>query len=382
MEMRETAPITFAVTGGGTGGHVYPAVAILKALEELNYKGIYIGHQDKLESRVCLEEGIPFFGVEASRFYGLRLWRLLNPFPLIWAVLRCALILRRERVRFLVAVGGYVSVPAFLAAQLLRISCIVHEQNVKPGLANRFFLRFKPLFLTTFKTTAEVARRSVRAVHTGCPIDSQIGRVRKDDARARLGVLESQRVVLVVGGSGGAAALNTAALGLASLLATRRDIVLFHVTGKAYYETVQSAALETCNPALRDRYRILPYANPIAPYYAAADLIVSRSGAASINEIYAVGCPAIFVPSPNVAEDHQRSNALLLQRFGLAECVEESSSLSGQLEVRVKSMLDHKDKYRQRARGEEELKDPTLAAEVIAKTIDRYVSEHPHRRLL
>jgi UDP-N-acetylglucosamine--N-acetylmuramyl-(pentapeptide) pyrophosphoryl-undecaprenol N-acetylglucosamine transferase len=353
---------------------VYPAVAILKGMETLGYSGIYIGHPEKLESRVCAQVGIKFFGVLPDYFAGFSARRLLRPIPFVRALLSSASILLRERVRFLIAVGGYVSVPAFLAAQLLRIPCIVHEQNATPGKATRLFLNFRPLFLTTFKVTADTARPSVATVHTGCPIDGQIGTIQKRDARVSLGVEPNQKVVLAVGGSGGASALNAAVLELLSFLQEEEEVVLFHVTGMAYYESVLSVAKATWPTVVRARYHILPYASPIALYYAAADVIISRSGAASINEIFAVKVPAILVPSPNVSENHQELNARILEGVGLAEVVYERDVACGVLKELLRAMLHRPATLRPAGKDHEQFADPKLATEVIVKAVDEYVS--------
>jgi UDP-N-acetylglucosamine--N-acetylmuramyl-(pentapeptide) pyrophosphoryl-undecaprenol N-acetylglucosamine transferase len=364
----------YAVTGGGTGGHVYPALAICRQLNRRGYRSIYIGHPRRLEAIAAPNQGIPFYGVVSDCFYGLRLSRLFFSWPCISSILQCISILRREKAKFLVAVGGYVSVPAFLAATILRLPTIVHEQNAKPGRANRLFLRFKPLFLTTFSSTSRYAGKGVHTLHTGCPIDESIGTIPKDEAKRSLEVEPTQCTVLVVGGSGGAAMINEICLGLIPLLESHQEVVLFHVTGKSYYEAVRPEWERLCPDYLRRRYRLLPYASPIAQYYAAADAIISRSGAATINEIMSLGVPCILIPSPNVAENHQEVNARVLEAAGLAEVILERDLTTSKIISKLESILRNPHRYSLPAADLGELKDPRQAADAIAQAIEDYIS--------
>ena len=364
---------TIAVTGGGTGGHVYPALAIAKELKANGYGIIYIGHPQKLEARAAKSVGIDFFGVSSDCFYDFRWHRLLFPVPIIRSVVESARILSARKARALVAVGGFASVPAFLAAQLLQLPSAIHEQNAKPGRANRLFLRFRPLFLTTFRSTERYGGAGITAVHVGCPIDPQIGAIERLDARARQGIGPDRLVVLVLSGSGGAPAVNEAAPGLMPMLTANPRAVVLHVAGTRYYEAVRRKIGRECPPSLRERYRVIPYADPIALYYAGADLIVSRAGAATINEILAVGRPCILIPSPNVAENHQEHNARILEAMGAARVLREVDLSGAALCNEVSVMMSQLDQGGRPLGLPDELKDPHQAAAGIVATVEQHL---------
>ncbi len=356
-----------AITGGGTGGHVYPALAICREVQKRGYRPIYIGHPHKPEAALARERGLEFYGLVPDHS-AFRPARMAVSWPLFRSVYGCLRVLRRERVHCVVAMGGFVSVPAFVAAQMLRVPCAVHEQNVRPGRSNRLFLRFRPLFLTTFRSTAVYAAASSAVVHTGCPVDDTIGRIRSSDARKALDVPVDHRVILVLGGSGGAPELNDAVLNLIPLLEQRPDVAVIHVTGTNFHEEVRQA-------------RAVPYANPIAPYYACADVIVSRAGSASINECVAARRPCILVPSPHVTEHHQEVNARRAGDIGVAHVLREAELSGDRLAREIEAVLQQPDGFVANARIRDELGEPAAAAAAIADAIEGYLCSGKRRML-
>jgi len=314
------------ITGGGTGGHVYPALAIAEGLRPWA-EVVYVGDARKLEARVVPERGWPFIGLVTQPFPRRGGLSLLGFLPrLVWNVGRCLKLLHRYRPQLVIGVGGYVSVPLIVAAGMRRIPVVLHEQNVRPGAANLQLQRYASLILLSYEGARNYFRAPCPILLTGCPVNPDLKAVSRAEARERLGLESSGRVVLVVGGSGGAEALNSAVVEMLPLLAPRpTDLFIYHITGPRYFDAVARQIAELKLPeATEGFYRAVPYSDEIQYPYAAADLIVCRAGSATLSEITALGLPAILVPSPNVTDNHQEINARELASHGAAEVLLEA----------------------------------------------------------
>ena len=197
----------------------------------------------------------------------------------------------------------------------------VDEQNVGLGRANRTLARFGVDVLGTFPGTAELVATK-HFVLTGCPVRREILETHREGARRELELPATARVCLVIGGSNGAAALNEAALAMAQRVVDSPDVLVLHVTGRRYYDEMRRRREVEVPAAVDDRYRLVPYADEVAVYYASADVVVSRSGSSTVNELLTAGRAAVLVPSPNVAEDHQAANARFVVSQGAAASAE------------------------------------------------------------
>jgi len=310
---------TVLITGGGTGGHVYPALAIAEGLQPLA-RVIYVGDRRKLEARVVPSRGLPFVGLTTYPFPRGGLWPKLCFLPrLTLSVLRALCTMLRYRPALVVGVGGYVSAPVVIAAGLLRRRVALHEQNIRPGVANLKLQRWADLVMLSYEGARPYFDEGRRIEVTGCPLNPRLLGVDRAEARQRLGLDETARVVLVVGGSGGAESLNRAVVEmLPRLLEKPPNLFIYHLTGPRYFEAV-SAQVAAFGGAPSRVYRAEPYSDEIQYPYAAADLIVCRAGSATLNEITALGLPALLVPSPNVTDNHQEVNARELEAHGAAE---------------------------------------------------------------
>ncbi|MDJ0824160.1 MAG: UDP-N-acetylglucosamine--N-acetylmuramyl-(pentapeptide) pyrophosphoryl-undecaprenol N-acetylglucosamine transferase [Rhodobacter sp.] len=325
------------VTGGGTGGHLYPALAIIEAIQDVAEIS-YVGNPDRIEAEVIPQKGIPFFAIQSTYYrpgllnrIGLALRLLLGTMKGVWLVLRL-------RPRLIIGVGGFVSVPMVLAGWLARRRLVLHEQNVGPGQANRFLGRIAGMdVLTTFPVEDRHFPKNEMFV-TGCPVRQAFWAFTKSDARAQLGVPDTATVILVVGGSGGAPALNAAAEALTDLLIDRPDLVLLHGTGRRYFDEV-SAKRDAMQSGATDRYKIYEYLDETAIFMLAADMIVSRSGASTLSEIFCSKLPSVLVPSPNVAENHQLANAVFASDAGAGVVVEEGPDFENRVREATRTLL-------------------------------------------
>jgi UDP-N-acetylglucosamine--N-acetylmuramyl-(pentapeptide) pyrophosphoryl-undecaprenol N-acetylglucosamine transferase len=301
---------TIVLAGGGTGGHVYPALAIGDALRARGHEVLYYGDPERLEGRVVEKRGYTFRPVRAMGYprAGV-LGKLRFGFSLLRAILATAPQLRRDRAGIVFGVGGYVSAPTVLAAWLLRIPRAVHEANVAPGLANQLCAQVANLVFLTYPQTARLIPGDAPREVVGCPINPHILEGHRDEARAHYGLHPDRPVLLVVGGSLGAARLNDIAL--AAARSPGRSYEILHITGPRYHAEIL-AALDPHPPGVV----LVDYEHAMGQAYAAADLVLCRAGSSTLSELTALGKPSVLVPSPNVTDNHQEANARGLENAG------------------------------------------------------------------
>ncbi len=305
-------PATVALAGGGTGGHVYPALAMGSALQARGHRIVYLGEAGRLEGRVAPQRGVPFHEVPVARFprSGV-VARGRFPFALGSSVMETRRLLGQLEIDAVLGVGGYIMAPTVLAASSLGLPAAIHEANVTPGLANRLCARVADLVLLTYAATEEKLSTRGRVEVVGCPVDPKVLQGDRAAALARYGLSPDQPVLLVVGGSLGAARINE--IGLAAARADRAWQLLF-VTGPRYHDDVRAQL-----PQLPPATVLVSYEDRMADAYAVADLALCRAGSSTLAELTAVGLPSLLVPSPNVTDNHQEGNARGLEAVGAAE---------------------------------------------------------------
>lgn len=317
--------IKILVTGGGTGGHVSPALAVIQTLQQMALGADwtpefrYVGSRHGVEKGLVEAAGIPFVGVQsgklrrASRLRGLLTWKnLADAFRVPVGVAEAIREVRRFRPDVVLATGGYVSVPPVVAAGLLRRPVLIHEQTVQVGLANRIAARFASRIALTFEGAASDLPPNLRAKTfvTGNPVRAAIFGGDRARAVARFGfdaADDALPAVYVTGGALGAQSINRAvALALPGLLAVCRVI---HQCGKQDGDRMAEVRAGLL-PGQQRRYHVAPFVGAeIADIFALADLVVGRSGAGTVTEVAAVGLPALFIPLVPTGGDEQTRNA-------------------------------------------------------------------------
>jgi len=310
---------TFVLAGGGTGGHVYPALAIGDALRARGHTVLYYGDPERLEGRIAPQRGYEFRAVRALQYPR---GGLLGRIRFGWALFRGIVATRRplvaDRADVVLGVGGYISAPPVLAAWTLRRPTAIHEANVAPGLANQLCARVARLVLLTWEQSRGRMPGHAPEHLVGVPIDPAVTKGDRIQAAAKYGLDPSRQTVLFVGGSLGAKALNDLAIACAKV--QPRSWQVLHLCGPRYHAEV-SAALDPMPAGTSLR----PYEDRMADAYAIADLAVARAGSSTLGELCAVGRAALLVPSPHVAENHQEENARGLERAGAAVVLVERS---------------------------------------------------------
>ena len=314
------------IAAGGTGGHLYPAVALAKELTRRGCDVLFIVKDNELTRTSLQKESLRFESVTAAPWVGQSPLRVLIGIPAMIGSVRDSMeLLQRFGAERVVGFGAYVSVPVVLAARMLRIPIDVHEQNPSPGWANRLAALFARRVAVSFPQTLE--RFGTKAVLTGNLVRQDLLGGDRAEALNRLGLQKHLKTILVFGGSGGAKSINRAvADGLQKFIPLRDQVQFFHVSGSPD----ETSALAKRYHALDLIAAVRDYCHEMRLAYAAADLVVCRAGATTISELLALGLPSILVPYP-YAGAHQDSNARVAESLGAARIVRESSSLSGDL---------------------------------------------------
>jgi len=322
------------IAGGGTGGHVMPALALVEELRRRDPQLFlrWVGKRGSLEERMAARHNIPFVPVSVTSWVG-KPWhtRVLGLSALGFGILKSAEMLLRFRPQIVVGVGGYASFPTVWAAQRLGFKTALLEQNVALGFANRIlaaratriFLSYSPLEKYPFPDKIRVFGNPIRGSFRNPPP--------RDEARRRWGLNLSAPVVLVVGGSQGSARINEAVAGATHHLADQ-SLQWLWMTGPSanhYRERVTPSA----------RLQIFEFIEDMVSAYAAADVVICRAGASTLAELAAVGVPAILVPYPHAAEGHQMHNAQRFVEAGAARIVSDAECTAERLAREIETLL-------------------------------------------
>jgi len=333
------------LTGGGTGGHIYPALALARYIKKvsLETKILFVGAGGGMEEKIIPEAG---FRLETLPVKGLprRLnLRLLQAFYLAGKSSAMAgKIIDEFQPDFVVGTGGYAAAPIILASLAKRKKVIIHEQNVIPGVTNRFLAPWVYRVCLSFEASKKYFLKRSNLCVTGNPRASEVGNLEKKTARRILNMNPDLPFLLAVGGSGGAAALNQSMVDFLSGAVSHKDIQILYITGERYYgETVERLKAGKILELFGGRLLLRPYQQEMPLALAAADLVITRAGATTLAEITALGIPAIIIPSPNVVHNHQLINARELSRLGAAVTIEEKDLSGKVLQEKVFELLQN-----------------------------------------
>ncbi len=325
--------------GGGTGGHLYPALSIAEAVRRRRPDTdiLFIGTQGKIEARVVPEHGFAFRSIDVSGFARkLSVDTLAFPVRVVTAVGQSLAILRSFRPDVVAGTGGYVCGPPLAAGMLLGIPTLIQEQNGYPGVTTRLLARRATEVHLTFESSRRYLRRTDNVHITGNPTRAAIGSVTRAAGAASFGLDPSRTTVLVVGGSQGAAALNRVMQQSIGMITAGGAQVLWGC-GARDVDACQHA-VDVLPGAEAGRVRVLPYIEHMEHAYAVCDLAVSRSGASTLAEMTRVGVPSVLVPYPHAAADHQTANARVMAEAGASVLIPEARA-EGELMATVMELL-------------------------------------------
>lgn len=300
---------TFLIMAGGTGGHVFPALAVAHALMERKEKVFWLGSKGGMEDDIIRKQNIPFFGIDIKGVRGKgRVSQLFAPFKIISAVFQALRILKKIKPDAVLGMGGFASGPGGLAARILGIPLLIHEQNSVAGMTNKILARFASSVMTAFPNAFS---DKVDCKLVGNPLRSDIAALYYD---REIEKLKSEKVhLLILGGSLGAQSLNETVPKALGLLAEDIRPVVRHQTGKNKANDVNEAYFEAQVDA-----EIFEFIDDMAQAYKWADFVICRAGALTISELCAAGLGAILIPYAHAVDDHQTKNAEYLVSKGAA----------------------------------------------------------------
>ncbi len=359
------------ISGGGTGGHIFPAIAIAKELQKRDKttEFLFVGSSDRMEMERVPAAGYPIKGLWISGFQrSLTIKNALFPVKLILSLLKSFFILLKFKPHVVVGTGGFASGPILWIASLLRIPCLIQEQNSFPGITNKILASRVQKICVAYPNLDRFFPKEKIQI-TGNPIRSEIeyGTPSKEDSLAAYGFTKDKTTVLIIGGSLGAKRLNETVIENSSWFG-KNDVQLIWQTGNLYSKRCESA-----KSVLGVNAQIRPFINDMAQALSAADIVISRAGAIAISELTCLGKVSILVPSPNVAEDHQKKNALALVAKNAAILVEEKN-MNTELFTQLESLINNPESQillTKNCKGMEQLK----AVEKIVDLIEELVND-------
>ncbi|HEY2493935.1 MAG TPA: undecaprenyldiphospho-muramoylpentapeptide beta-N-acetylglucosaminyltransferase [Paenibacillus sp.] len=355
------------LTGGGTGGHIYPALAIARQCEQEESKSqfLYIGGQRGLESKLIPQENIPFESIDIT---GFRRKLSLDNVKTVIRFVKGVKISKRFLTKFkpdiVVGTGGYVCGPVVYAATRLGIPTIIHEQNAIPGLTNAFLSRYVSTVAVSFPNSKLFFPKAKRVIYTGNPRATIVHSANRDRGFATLGIPMDSSVVLIVGGSRGAKAINEAMIQMAPLLDTLKHIHFVYVTGDSYFDVTREE-IRCKLGSMPNHLHVLPYVHNMPEVLAATSLIVNRAGASFLAEINSLGIPSILIPSPNVTNNHQEANARQLEKVGAAQVIVEKELTGDRLFQSIAGIMGNLDVHRAMSESSRMLGKPDSANLIV-----------------
>ncbi|AKP66411.1 undecaprenyldiphospho-muramoylpentapeptide beta-N-acetylglucosaminyltransferase [Companilactobacillus ginsenosidimutans] len=358
------------VSGGGTGGHIYPAMALIKRLKERDMieDVLYVGTENGLESKIVTREGIAFKTIKISGFkrkLTLENIKVVNMF--LSSIGKSKKIIREFKPDIVVGTGGYVSSAIVYAAHALKIPTVIHEQNTIAGVTNKFLGHFVDKIAIAFHQAEDQFSEKKKIVFTGNPRAQEAAGIKANDRLKDFNLDSAKSTVLIFGGSRGAEPINRAVIGALPEFSEADFQVLF-VTGRVHYDGVikriEQKYLDQPNISIQ------PYIDNMPEILPDLKLIVGRSGATSIAEITALGIPAIFIPSPYVTHDHQTINAREISANGAAKIMPEADLTSAKLFEGISDILTNENVENEMSDASKEIGVPDASDKLIAVLTD------------
>lgn len=331
------------IMAGGTGGHIFPGLAVAKELNKRGWEVCWLGTKDRMEARIVPQNGIHIRFIEVAGIRGNGFLRYLKaPFMVLKSVMQALSVIKEEKPHVVLGLGGYASGPGGIAARLSGLPLMLHEQNAVPGMTNRILSKIAQRVLVAFPET-DLAKR--KEIVVGNPLRHELLDV-LDKAQQKAGNTESSMVseqdkinVLVVGGSLGARVFNEELPKVFANVEQATHCRVVHQTGRGNHDAVV-ATYQRVMPNFD--VEVTEFIDDIAEAYQNADLIICRAGALTVSEVAAVGRAAIFVPFPAAVDDHQTKNAGWLAAHGAAKIIQQKDMLSGELELKLNVLLSRK----------------------------------------
>lgn len=358
------------ISGGGTGGHIYPALAIADELKNLAAPAeiLFVGTKQGLESDIVPKAGYQLKLIEVGGLERRLSWENIKTLSrTVGGLWQSRAIIAQFRPDIVIGTGGYVCGPVLLIASLLKIPTLIQEQNAIPGVTNKILARFVDKVAVGYAEAIPRFPVPGKVVITGNPIRSEIMAVTREQGQRELGLAPGKLTLLVSGGSRGAHSINKAMTIAAKGIVGREEIQVLHITGKNDYNNIVGLYSQNgIDPEKNGNIIVKPYLYNMPQALAAADLAVFRAGAIGLAELTARGIPAVLVPYPYAAENHQEHNARVLEKHGAAVVIRDADLTGEILLAELESLFSNKERRESMAKASQGIGHPD-AAQVIAK---------------
>lgn len=361
------SPTRILLAAGGTGGHVYPAIAIADAVKKLSSGSdvLFVGTRDRMEWQAVPGAGYNIKSVWISGFHRrLTPQNLLFPIKLMVSLVQSYSILKRFKPDIVVACGGFAAGPVGWVAAKLGIPLAIQEQNSYPGVTNRLLAKNAVKIFTAFEAAEQYLPKE-KIELTGNPVRSSLSVSDKSEALTHFGFSSDKPVLLILGGSGGALAINDAVAARLDILHNDAGLQIIWQCGKKYYGEI----LESFDLDAYPNLKLMGYIDDMPAAYGAATLVLTRAGASTCSELMMIGKPSVLVPSPNVAGDHQTKNAAAMVAEGASLLILEEE-LEEALTDRVPSILKDEGKLAKMSGAALELAKPGAAKQIADKLFE------------
>ncbi|WP_300408315.1 undecaprenyldiphospho-muramoylpentapeptide beta-N-acetylglucosaminyltransferase [Lagierella sp.] len=357
------------VTGGGTGGHIYPAIAIIEEFQKQypDTKVLYIGRKGSLESILVPNSGYEFYGITAaplSRKIGIKTLKTLK--DTLKGVRESKKIIREFNPNFVIGTGGFVTGPVLLAAHLAGKKVFFHEQNSYPGVTNKILSRFAKKYFVTFKESIKYFKNQERAIVTGNPIRNKFVDIDsiKSKAKFHMGFNNDNKNVLAFGGSNGSGKLNNAFKEIINGNLIANEFNLFFVTGKNNYDDFVK------DMKVLPNVKVYPYLDNIQEAYSISDLVITSSGAITLAELSYLGMPSILIPKAYTTENHQVYNALEFKNSGASIMIEEKDLRASELKDIIVNLLKDEDRLKDMGIKAKTFATPNASKDIIKNIVE------------
>jgi len=355
------------VSGGGTGGHLYPALAIIDAFKKQTPCDVlFAGTRHGLEGRIVPERGFDLSTVWISGFHRGHLVRnILFPFKIVVSFIQAMVMILTFRPDVILGTGGYVCWPVIMAGVFLRKKTAIQEQNWKPGVVNYLLAPHVERVYLSFEASRPFFRRSDNLMVVGNPTRDDLEGPAKDEARQAFRLRTDSTVLFVFGGSQGARVVNQAILDSLEQILNNEHVQILWATGPHWADDIRHNTA-----SYDDQIRIMPYIDRMDLAYATSDLICCRAGATTVAEIARLGLPAVLVPFAEAAANHQEKNARMLRDAGGAEMVLEEELPSGLLAKKVMDLLNDAPRRQKIGQSAKKLGKPHAAKHIAGDLIE------------
>lgn len=351
------------VSGGGTGGHIYPALTLIDAIKNKrpDAEFLYVGTEKGLEADIVPKAGINFTALKLEgglerRFTLENISRAANA---IWSIKRAADIVKSFKPNVVVGTGGYVCGPILLAASLMKVPTLIQEQNAVAGVTNKILSKFVKKIAVGTKDALKNFPAD-KTIYTGNPIRKEVLAAKKEDGLREFDFTDDNPIILISGGSRGARSINNAMIDVLKSAAQKNSAQFLHVTGKGEFNSVVEKLSDLDAPNIR----IVPYLYNMPTAMAMADLAIFRAGATGLAELTARGIPSILIPYPYAAENHQEFNARSLVEAGAARMILNKDLTAEILSATIDELLASPEKLKSMAQASLSLGKPNAAAEI------------------